>query len=55
MVDSSSEVSRFEEVYAIQVRDVDSPLIGLWAVWAVLLYVHAKKTHFCSIYVLECK
>lgn len=55
MVDSSSEVSWFEEVYAVQVRDVDSPLIGWWAVWAVLLYVHAKKTHFCSIYVLKRK
>lgn len=32
MVDSSSEVSRFEEVYAVQVRDVHSPLIGWWAV-----------------------
>lgn len=55
MVDSSSEVSWFEEVYAVQVRDVHSPLIGWWAVRAVLLHVHAKKTHFCSIYILECK
>lgn len=55
MVDSSSEVSRFEEVNAVQVGDVHSPLVGWWAVWAVLLHVHAKKTHFCSIYVLEGK
>lgn len=32
MVDSSSEVSRFKEVYAVQVRDVHSPLIWWWAV-----------------------
>lgn len=55
VVDSRSEVSRFEEVYAVQVGDVHSPLIGWWAVGAVLLHVHAKETHFCSIYVLEGK
>lgn len=55
MVDSSSEVSWFEEVYTVQVRDVHSSLVGWWTVWAVLLHMHAEKTHFCPVYVFECK
>lgn len=55
MVDSSPEVSWLEEVYAVQVRDVHSSLVGRWTVRAVLLHMHAEKTHFCPIYVLERK
>lgn len=55
MVDSSPEVSWLEEVYTVQVRDVHSSLVGGWTVGAVLLHMHAEKTHFCPIYVLECK
>lgn len=32
MVDSRPEVSRFEEVYAVQVRDVHPSLVGWWTV-----------------------
>lgn len=55
VVDSSPEVSRFEEVHAVQVRDVHSSLIGRRAVRAVLLNVHAEKTHVCSVDVLKRK
>lgn len=55
MVDSSSEVSRFEEVHTVQVRDVHSSLIGRRTVRAVLLNMHAEKTHVCSIDGLKCK
>lgn len=55
MVDSSPEVSWLEEMYTVQVRDVHSSLVGRWTVGAVLLHVHAEKTHFCPVYVLECK
>lgn len=55
MVDSCPEVSRFEEVHTVQVRDVHSSLIWRWAVCAVLLNVHAEKTHICAVDVLECK
>lgn len=55
MVDDSPEVSRLEEVHAVQVRDVNSSLIGRRAVRAVLLNVHAEKTHICSVDVLKCK
>lgn len=55
MVDNSPEVSRLEEVHAVQIRDVHSSLIGRRAVRAVLLDVHAEKTHICSVNVLECK
>ena len=55
MVDSRPEVSRFEEVHAVQVRDVHSSLIGRRAVGAVLLDVHPEKTHICAVDVLKCK
>lgn len=55
MVDSSPEVSWLEEVYTVQVRDVHSSLVGGRTVGAVLLHMHAEKTHFCPVYVLECK
>lgn len=55
MVDSSPEVPWFEEVHAVQVRNVHSSLIGRRAVRAVLLNVHAKKTHICSVNVLKRK
>lgn len=55
VVDSSPEVSWLEEVYTVQVRDVHSSLVGGWTVGAILLHMHAEKTHFCPIYVLECK
>lgn len=55
VVYSSPEVSRSEEVHAVQVRDVHSSLIGRRAVRTVLLDVHAEETHFCPIDVLECK
>lgn len=55
VVDGSSEVSRLEEVHAVQVRDVHSSLIGRRAVRAVLLNVHAEKTHIRSVDVLERK
>lgn len=55
VVDGSSEESRLEEVHAVQVRDVHSSLIGRRAVRAVLLNVHAEKTHIRSLDVLKCK
>lgn len=55
VVDNSSEVSRFKEVHAVQIWDVHSSLIGRGTVWAVLLNVHAEKTHICSVDVLERK
>lgn len=55
MVDGCPEVSGFEEVHAVQVRDVHSSLIGRRAVRAVLLHVHAEKAHICPVDVLECK
>lgn len=53
MVDSGPEVSRFEEVHAVQVRDVATSLIGRRAVGAILLNVHAEKTHVRSVDVLK--
>lgn len=55
VVDSSPEVSWSEKVHAVQVRDVHSSLIGRRAVRAILLNVHAEKTHFCSVDVLKGK
>lgn len=55
VVDSSPEVSRFEKVHAVQVRDVHPSLIGRRAVRAVLLNVHAEKTHISSVDVLKRK
>lgn len=55
VVDSSPEMSRSEEVHAVQVRDVHSSLVGRRAVRAVLLDVHAEEAHICSVDVLKCK
>ena len=43
MVDSSPEVSRFEEVDGVKVGDVDTPGVGLGALRPVLLDVHPKE------------
>lgn len=53
MVHGRPEVSRLEEVHAVQVGDVHPPLVGLWAVRAVLLDVHAEKTDLGAVDVLE--
>lgn len=55
VVDSCPEVSGFEKVHTVQIRDVHSSLIWRWAVRAIFLNVHPKKTHICSIYVLKRK
>lgn len=47
------EVSGFEEVHAVQVGDVHPPLVGLRAVRAVLLDVHAEEAHLGPVDVLE--
>lgn len=55
VVDSRPEVSRFEEVHTVQIGDVNSSLIGRWAVRAILLDMHPKKTHICSVNVFKGK
>lgn len=53
VVHGRPEVPWLEEVHAVQVGDVYPPLVGLRAVRAVLLNVHAEKTHLGPIDVLE--
>ena len=53
VVDSSSEVSWFEEVDGVEVGDVDPPGVGLGALRAVLLHVHPKETHVHPVLLLE--
>ena len=53
MVDSSSEVSRFEEVDGVKVGDVHTPGVGLGALRPVLLDVHPKEADVNSILLLE--
>lgn len=55
VVDGGPEVSRLEEVHAVQVGDVHSPLIGRRTVRAVLLHVHAKEAHIGAVDVFERK
>lgn len=53
MVHGRPEVSRLEEVHAVQVGYVHPPLVGLRAVRAVLLDVHAEKADLGPVDVLE--
>lgn len=53
VVHGRPEVSGFEEVHAVQVGDVHPPLVGLRAVRAVLLDVHAEEAHLGPVDVLE--
>lgn len=53
VVHGRPQVPRFEEVHAVQVGDVHPPLVGLRAVRAVLLNVHAKETDLGPVDVLE--
>ncbi|KAF3846736.1 hypothetical protein F7725_003814 [Dissostichus mawsoni] len=55
VVNICSDESRLEEVNAVQVGDVNSPLVGRRTVGAVLLDVHPEKTHVSSVDILECK
>ena len=53
MVNSSSEVSRFEEVDGVKVGDVDTPCVGLGALRPVLLHVHSEEADVDSVLLLE--
>ena len=53
MVDSSSEVSRFEEVDGVKVGDVDTSRVGLGALRPVLLDVHPKEADVNSVLLLK--
>ena len=53
MVDSSSEVSWFEEVDGVKVGDVDTPGVGLGALRPVLLDVHPKEADVNSVLLLK--
>ena len=53
MVDSSSEVSWFEEVDGVKVGDVDTSRVGLGALRPVLLDVHPKEADVNSVLLLK--
>ena len=53
MVDSRSEVSRFEEVDGVKVGDVDTPCVGLGALRPVLLDVHSEEADVNPVLLLE--
>ena len=53
MVDSSSEVSWFEEVDGVKVGNVDTPGVGLWALRPVLLDVHPEEADVDPVLLLE--
>ena len=55
MVDPCAQVSGLEEVHTVEVRYVNSSLIGRWAVGAILLDVHAEEAHVSAVDVLKCK
>ena len=55
MVDSSSEVSWFEEVDGVKVGYVDTPGVGLWALRPVLLHVHPEEADVDPVLLLECE
>ena len=53
MVDSSSEVSWFEEVDGVKIGNVDTPGVGLWALRPVLLDVHPEEADVDPVLLLE--
>ena len=53
VVDRRPEESGLEEVDTVQVGDVDSPGVGLWALAPVLLDVHAEETDIHAVDLLE--
>lgn len=55
MVDCSSELSWFEEVYGVEVGDVDPPGVRRGTLWAVLLHMHAEETHVRAVDLLKRK
>lgn len=44
---------RLEVVHRVEVGDVYTPTIGLWAIIAVLLDVHPKETDINSVLLLK--
>jgi len=55
MVDARAQVAGLEEVHAVQVGDVNAPLVGRWTVGAILLHVHAEEAHIHSVNLFEGK
>ena len=53
VVDRRPEQPGLKEVHTVQVGDVDTSGVGLGAVAAVLLDVHAEETHVDAVDLLE--
>ena len=55
MVDGGTQVTGLEEMNTVQVRDVNSACVWLWALRAIFLHMHSKETHIHSINLFKSK